>query len=131
MYIMSWLLALETTSTPALLIKRYLLMLFKVLVQLRPYFKTWIAEMQVYQKAISSIVTRLGPETQSRASLLPIIFQFRSSILYGCSSKIKLIICHSIYKKQSKMFKFVNLKLLQNLCQTSIFLTYLWNCSST
>ena len=59
-----------------------------------------------------------------------ITFHFSSFILHYCLSKIKLIIYNNIYKKQSKMFKFVNLKLLQEFCQTYISLAFLWNCSS-
>ena len=46
-----------------------------------------------------------------------IIFHFSSSILHGCSSKIKL------FMNKNKIFKFVNLKFLQYFCQTCIFLT--------
>ena len=53
--------------------------------------------------------------------LLLIILHFSSFILHGCSSKIKLIIYNNIYKKQSRMFKFVNLNVLQEFCQTYFF----------
>ena len=49
------------------------------------------------------------------------MFHFNSSILRGCLSKIKLIIYNNIYKKQNKMLKFVNLKLLQEFCETHFF----------
>ena len=57
--------------------------------------------------------------------IILIIFHFSSSFLHGCSSKIKLIIYNSIYKKKDKMLKFLNLKLLQEFCQTYISLTCL------
>ena len=53
--------------------------------------------------------------------LLSIIFHCSSFISHGCFSKIKLIIFNFIYKKQNKIFKFLNLKLLQEFCQTCIF----------
>ena len=37
--------------------------------QLRSYFEGWTADMPVFQKAMSSIVTRLDPETQLKASM--------------------------------------------------------------
>ena len=60
-----------------------------------------------------------------------VIFHCSSPISHDCSCKIKLIIYNSVYKKQYEMFKFVDLKLLQEFCQTYISLTCLSNCSST
>ena len=78
---MFWLLALEMTSTSALLIQRYIFTLVRVLAHLRSYLKDWHADMQVYQKAMSSTLTRLGPETQLRAPVRsePLHFQFHAT----------------------------------------------------
>ena len=76
-YMMFWLLALETTSKPALVIKRQLFTLFNVVAQLRSYLRAGHADKQVSQKGMGSNVTRLGPETDLRAPVTfePVHFQ--------------------------------------------------------
>ena len=57
---MFWLIPLETTSTPALLIKKIAAYAGQVAEIL---FKDLNPDMLVFQKNMSSIVTKFGPET--------------------------------------------------------------------